>query len=276
MSAGPLLRDKVAIVTGAARGIGLATAQLLSSHGARVVIADIDADAADAAVVTLPGEAISSCGDLLETPTALGVANSALAAWGRIDILVNNAGFAALGAFDDLVDADFDLMYEMHLKVPVRMIRAVLPHLRNGGESDRANGRPQMRKIVNISSLSGTMGNPAQSAYSSAKAAVAGLTKSLARELGTQGINVNAVSCGFIDTRLTAVQTGQVDVGGHTVTFGVPEEKRERAAQSIALGRIGTPEDAAGGVMFLSSPWSDFVHGQILNVSGGQFTGMTS
>src|SRR6202000_1416797 len=124
----------------------------------------------------------------------------------------------------------------------------------------------------------GTMGNAGQANYSSGKAAVVGLTKTLAKEWGQFKINVNAVAFGWIETRLTAAKesSNTMEIDGETVQLGIPEKMRTRAPMLIPIGRPGTPEEAAGGVFYLCSPWSNFVHGQVLNITGGQFSGMTT
>jgi len=158
------------------------------------------------------------------------------------------------------------------------VIRAAAPHLREPAKVEREEGREVFRKIVNVSSISGTMGNAGQANYSSGKAAVVGLTKTLAKEWGQFKINVNAVAFGWIETRLTASKDSEntMEIDGQTVQLGIPDQMRTMAPMLIPIGRPGTPEEAAGGVFFLCSPWSNFVHGQVLNITGGQFTGMTT
>jgi 3-oxoacyl-[acyl-carrier protein] reductase len=198
--------------------------------------------------------------------------------WGQVDILVNNAGYTLDAPIHKMSDEWFQKMLDIHSIVPFRMCRAVAPHMREPAKKEREEGREVFRKIVNVSSVSGTMGNPGQANYSSGKSAVVGMTKTLAKEWGQFKICVNAVAFGFIETRLTAAKGEDtiVDIGGEKVQVGVPEQLRAMGAMVIPLGRPGTPEEAAGGVFFLCSPWSNFVSGQILNVTGGQFTGMTS
>jgi 3-oxoacyl-[acyl-carrier protein] reductase len=158
------------------------------------------------------------------------------------------------------------------------MCRAVAPHMREPAKKEREEGREVFRKIVNVSSISGTMGNAGQANYSSGKSAVVGLTKTLAKEWGQFKVNVNAVAFGYIETRLTASKEASnvMEIGGETVQLGIPDQLRGMASMLIPLGRPGSPQEAAGGVFFLCSPWSNYVHGQVLNVTGGQFTGMTS
>jgi 3-oxoacyl-[acyl-carrier protein] reductase len=169
-------------------------------------------------------------------------------------------------------------MLDIHTIVPFRVIRAAAPHLREPAKQEREAGEEVFRKIVNVSSISGTMGNAGQANYSAGKSGVVGLTKTLAKEWGQFKINVNAVAFGWIETRLTAskVDENTMEIGGEKVQLGIPDQMRGMASMLIPLGRTGTPEEAAGGVFFLCSPWSNFVHGQVLNITGGQFTGMTT
>ena len=134
------------------------------------------------------------------------------------------------------------------------------------------------RKVVNVTSISGTQGNVGQANYSTAKAGLVGLTKTLAREWGPFKVNVNAVAFGFVETRLTATleEAGTFEQGEVTIPLGIPARMRELAPTIIPLGRAATPQDAAGPIFFLCSPWSNFVHGQVITASGGQTTGMTS
>ena len=148
--------------------------------------------------------------------------------------------------------------------------------MREPAKQEREEGREVFRKIVNVSSTSGMHGNPGQVNYSAGKLGVVGLTKTLAKEWGQFKINVNAVAFGFVETRLTAAkETGNTMVkDGEEIQLGIPEQMRQMAAMLIPLGRPASPEEAAGPVFFLCSPWADFVHGQVLNVTGGQFGGM--
>ena len=191
---------------------------------------------------------------------------------------MNNAGYTIDAPIHKMSDEQFQAMLDIHLVVPFKVIRAAAPHLREPAKKEREEGKEVFRKIVNISSISGTMGNAGQANYSSAKAGVTGLTKTLAKEWGQFKVNVNAVAFGFIETRLTAakVEDNTMEIGGEKVQLGIPEQMRQMASMLIPLGRPGTPEEAAGGVFFLCSPWSNYVHGQVLNVTGGQFVGMTS
>jgi 3-oxoacyl-[acyl-carrier protein] reductase len=273
-----VLDDKVAIVTGSARGIGRATAELLSEHGAKVLINDLDGDAAEQTAGEIAGETAVYAGDLTQEGAADDLVKAAIDAWGKIDIIVNNAGYTIDAPIHKMTDDAFQRMLDIHTIVPFRVIRAAAPHLREPAKKEREEGVEVFRKIVNVSSISGTMGNAGQANYSAGKSAVVGITKTLAKEWGQFKINVNAVAFGYIETRLTASKDADnvVEIGGERVQLGIPDNMRQMASMLIPIGRPGTPQEAAGGVFFLCSPWSNFVHGQVLNITGGQFTGMTT
>ncbi len=273
-----VLDDKVASVTGSARGIGRATAELLSEHGAKVVINDLDTDLAAQTASEIAGETAVFGGDLTKAEAPEALVGTALDAWGKLDIIVNNAGYTIDAPIHKMSDEAYQRMLDIHTIVPFRVIRAAAPHLREPAKKEREEGVEVFRKIVNVSSISGTMGNAGQANYSSGKAAVVGLTKTLAKEWGQFKINVNAVAFGWIETRLTASKDSEntMEIDGQTVQLGIPDQMRSLAPMMIPLGRPGTPQEAAGGVFFLCSPWSNFVHGQVLNITGGQFTGMTT
>jgi 3-oxoacyl-[acyl-carrier protein] reductase len=273
-----VLDGKTAIVTGSARGIGRATAGLLAEHGAKVLINDLDSDAAAQAASEIDGETAVFAGDLTKEGVAERLVEQAIDAFGAIDILVNNAGYTWDGVLHKTTDEQFQAMLDIHTVVPFRVLRAAAPHLREPAKREREEGREVFRKVVNVSSVSGTMGNAGQVNYAAAKAGVVGLTKTLAKEWGQFKVNVNAVAFGFVDTRLTAVkeQGATFQKDGQKIHLGIPEQVRALAYATIPLGRPAKPEEAAGGIFFLCSPWSNYVHGQVLNVTGGQFTGMTA
>jgi 3-oxoacyl-[acyl-carrier protein] reductase len=273
-----VLDGKAAIVTGSARGIGRATAELLAEQGAQVLINDLDGDVAEQASNEIQGETVSFAGDLTKGDTPDKLVQTAVDSFGKIDIIVNNAGYTLDAPIHKMSDDWFQRMLDIHTIAPFRILRAAAPHLREPAKKEKEEGQEVFRKVVNVSSISGTMGNAGQANYSAGKSAIVGLTKTLAKEWGQFKINVNAVAFGFIETRLTAAKddSNTMEIGGEKVQLGIPEQLRGMGAMLIPLGRPGTPEEAAGGVFFLCSPWSNYVHGQVLNVTGGQFTGMTT
>ena len=272
-----VLDGKAAIVTGSARGIGRATAELLVSQGARVLINDLDDDVARQTAAEIDGETTVFSGDLTKASAPDELVQAAMGAFGRIDIIVNNAGYTLDAPVHKLSDDWFQRMLDIHVIAPFRIVRAAAPHLREPAKAERDRGEEVFRKIVNVSSTSGTMGNAGQANYSAAKAAVVGLTRTMAKEWGQFKINCNAVAFGYIEMRLTASKDDDnvMEIDGEKVQLGIPDQMRGIAKMIIPLGRPGTPEEAAGGVFFLCSPWSNFVHGQVLHITGGQMTGMS-
>jgi len=273
-----VLDGKAAIVTGSARGIGRATAEILTQQGAKVLVNDLDGDVAEEAAGEIGGGAVSFSGDLTKENVCDQMVAKAIEAFGQIDIVVNNAGYTWDAPIHKMDDEQFQAMLDIHTIVPFRVLRAAAPHMREPAKKEREEGVEVFRKIVNVSSISGTMGNAGQANYSSAKSGVVGLTKTLAKEWGQFKINVNAVAFGFVETRLTASkeEAGTFNKDGKEIALGIPEQMRQMASMLIPIGRPATPEEAAGGIFFLCSPWSNYVHGQVLNVTGGVFSGMTN
>ncbi|HEV3284471.1 MAG TPA: SDR family NAD(P)-dependent oxidoreductase [Solirubrobacteraceae bacterium] len=272
-----VLDGKSAIVTGSARGIGRATAEVLSEQGAQVLINDLDGDIAEQAAGEIAGETAVFAGDLTKPGAPDELVQKAIDSFGKIDIIVNNAGYTVDAPIHKMTDDQFQKMLDIHTVVPFRVIRAAAPHLREPAKKEREEGKEVFRKIVNVSSTSGTFGNAGQANYSAAKAAVVGLTKTVAKEWGQFKVNVNAVAFGFIDTRLTQAKVDEntMEKDGEKIQLGIPEQMRQMAPVLIPLGRAASPEEAAGGIFFLCSPWSNYVHGQTLHVTGGMFGGMT-
>src|SRR2546423_996525 len=256
-----VLDGKAAIVTGSARGIGLATATLLAEQGARVLINDLDADVAEQAAGEIEGETTVFGGDLTEEGVCDQLVQKAVDEFGQLDIIVNNAGYTWDGTLHKMSDEQFQAMLDIHTVVPFRIARAAAPHLREPAKKEKEEGKEVFRKIVNITSVSGTMGNAGQANYSAGKSGVVGLTKTLAKEWGQFKVNVNAVAFGFVETRLTASKEegGTFQKDGEEIKLGIPEQMRAMASALIPLGRPATPEEAAGGIFFLVSPWSDYM-----------------
>ena len=273
-----LLDGKSAIITGSARGIGRATAELFMREGARVLINDIDGDVAEQAAAEIEGETAVFAGDLTKPGVPDELITKANDSFGQVDIVVNNAGYTWDGVVHKMTDEQFQAMLDIHTVVPFRMIRALAPHWREAAKQEAGQGTERFRKIVNITSISGTMGNAGQANYSAAKAGVTGLTKTIAKEWGQFKVNVNAVAFGFVETRLTQAkeQAEAIERGGEKIELGIPEQQRAMASMIIPLGRPAQPEEAAGPVLFLASGLANYVHGQIVNVTGGQFGGMTT
>src|SRR3954466_11918728 len=271
-----VLDGKSAIVTGSARGIGRATAELLAEQGAQVLINDLDGDVAEQASNEIEGETVAFAGDLTKPDTPDQLVHKGVDSFGKIDIIVNNAGYTLDAPIHKMSDDWFQRMLDIHTIAPFRILRAAAPHLREPAKKEKEEGREVFRKVVNVSSISGTMGNAGQANYSAGKAAIVGLTKTLAKEWGQFKINVNAVAFGFIETRLTASkeESNVMEIDGEKVQLGIPDQLRGMGAMLIPLGRPGTAEEAAGGVFLLCSPWANYIHGQVINVTGGQFTGM--
>jgi 3-oxoacyl-[acyl-carrier protein] reductase len=273
-----LLDGKAAIITGSARGIGRATAELFVSQGAKVLINDIDGDVAEQAASEIDGETAVFSGDLTEPGAADKLVGAAIDAFGSVDCVVNNAGYTWDGVVHRMSDEQFQAMLDIHTVVPFRVIRALAPTWREAAKAEQAEGKEVFRKIVNISSVSGTMGNAGQANYASAKAGVTGLTKAVAKEWGQFKINCNAIAFGFVETRLTAAKenAGEIEREGEKIELGIPEQMREMGKMMIPLGRPAQPEEAAGPVLLLCSDYANYIHGQVINVTGGQFTGMYS
>jgi 3-oxoacyl-[acyl-carrier protein] reductase len=274
-----VLEGRAALITGSGRGIGRATAELLIEHGANVLVNDLDEEVAEQAASELGERAAAFVGNVAEPGVAEALVARAVEAFGRLDIVVNNAGYTWDGVIHRMSDEQFQAMLDIHAVAPFRVIRAAAPHMRDAAKAERERGEePIFRKIVNVTSISGLMGNAGQANYATGKAGLIGLTKTLAKEWGSFSINVNAVAFGFVETRLTAAKEDSetIEVEGREIQLGIPAQFRELAAATIPLGRGATPQEAAGAIFFLCSPWSNFVHGQVLNVTGGQIAGMGS
>ena len=255
-----LLDGKSAIITGSARGIGRATAELFVNEGAKVLINDLDGDVAEQAAGEIDGETAVFAGDLTKPGTPDDMVKAAIDAFGQVDAVVNNAGYTWDGVIHKMTDEQFQAMLDIHTIVPFRVIRALAPTWREAAKQEAQEGKEVFRKIVNITSISGTMGNAGQANYSSAKAGVTGLTKTVAKEWGQFKINCNAVAFGFVETRLTqAKEKGEtMQAAGESteeVSLGIPEQMRQMARMTIPLGppRRAFRRRGPGGVPLLAA-----------------------
>jgi 3-oxoacyl-[acyl-carrier protein] reductase len=276
-----MLKGKVVVVTGAGGGIGRDFALLFAAHGASVVVNDLGTSVAGEGASAGPaqkvvdeitaagGKAVASTDSVADWEAANRIVKTAIDAFGRIDCVVNNAGILRDRFFFNMSIEEWKAVIDVHLNGSFYVSRAAAPYFKSQNTGS----------YVFMTSTSGLIGNLGQANYSAAKAGLVGLTKTLAREWGPFKVNVNAVAFGFVETRLTAAS----DDGGESfvkdgveIPLGIPERMRQMAPIIIPLGRPATPDDAAGPIFFLCSPWSNFVHGQVLNITGGQFTGMTT
>ena len=269
------LVGKVALVTGAGRGIGQAIAVKLASEGAAVVLNDLDEGPAGetiAAIEALGGIAEVVLGDVTTEDFAERFVGAAVERFGGIDIIVNNAGYTWDTVIQKQSDAQWEAMLAVHLTAPFRILRAASEFIRAAAKREAEAGAPIHRKVVNISSISGVCGNAGQANYAAAKMGVVGLTKALAKEWGRYRVNVNCVAFGLIETRLTQPR-GDEDITlampEAEIRVGIPEEAHRAIVAATPLGRAGTPEDAANAVYLLCTPESDFITGQLVMATGG-------
>jgi 3-oxoacyl-[acyl-carrier protein] reductase len=269
------LENKVAIVSGSGRGIGRALALKLASEGARIVVNDLDEAPAHEvveAISAIGGKAVACIGDVTEADFGERFVQAAIDAFGGLDIIVNNAGYTRDGVIQKQTDEQFQAMLDVHVTAPFRILRAAAEPIRLFAKREAAEGREVIRKVVNISSISGINGNAGQINYASAKSALIGMTKTLAKEWGRLKVCVNCVGFGLIDTRLTGlndVADARIEIAGKAVQLGVPVGAREAVTAMIPMGRAGTAEEAAGGVYLFCTPESDYITGQVVLVAGG-------
>src|SRR6266480_6639221 len=271
-----MIEGKVAILTGSGRGIGAATAKMFGAEGASVVVSDLDPTPAEetaGAIRNAGGKAIVVVGDVTDPAFPAQLIGATLDTFGGIDIIVNNAGYTWDAVIQNMTDKQWYAMLDVHTTAPFRILREASQFIREAAKKEQAaNGRANPRKVVNVTSVSGVYGNAGQANYSSAKAGVTGLTKTLAKEWGRYNVQVNCVCYGFIETRLTASKESAEKIvrEGEEVQLGVPDQMRQMAPLLIPLGRPGTTEEAAGPVLFLASALSNYVSGIVLEVTGGR------
>ncbi|MGB8343531.1 MAG: SDR family oxidoreductase [Ktedonobacteraceae bacterium] len=271
-----MLDGKVAILTGSGRGIGAAAAKLFAAEGALVVVSDLDpapAEETAAAIRNAGGQAIVLAGDVTSAAFPAQLIEATLDTYHGLDIIVNNAGYTWDAVIQNMTDQAWTAMLDVHVTAPFRILREASQFIREAAKKEQtASGRANPRKVVNVTSVSGVYGNAGQANYSTAKAGVTGLTKTLAKEWGRYNVQVNCVCYGFIETRLTAAkeQAEKVVREGQEIQLGVPDQMRQMAPMLIPLGRPGTPEEAAGPMLFLASPLANYVSGIVLEVTGGR------
>jgi 3-oxoacyl-[acyl-carrier protein] reductase len=266
------LKGRTALVTGAGRGIGRAIALGLAQAGASVMLNDLDRDVVfetGALIDQAGGVAKAMPGDLTKDDFPDKLVSGTLTGFGSLDIIVNNAGYTWDNVIQKTTDEQFQAMLDIHVVAPFRVLRAASNWIRETAKKEQAEGRRVMRKVVNITSISGMDGIAGQAGYGSGKAGIIGLTKVMAKEWGRYNVNVNAVGFGFIETRLTQELGSEIDVQGRKIKVGVQENVREALRAQNPLGRFGTPEEAAGPVLFFCSSLSDYVTGEVLLCSGG-------
>lgn len=262
------LQGRTALVTGAGRGIGRAIATQLHEAGASVVINDLD----EASAQPVGNRSIGVAGDVTDPAFPQKLVDATIETYGAIDIIVNNAGYTWDTVIQKTTDEQFQAMLDIHLVAPFRILRCASTYIRAAAKQENTEGRRVMRKVVNITSIAGTDGNPGQVGYSTGKAGIIGMTKTLAKEWGRYNVNVNAVGFGLIETRLIQPITGQgasIDIKGRKIAVGVQPSVLENVKSMCPLGRLGTTEEAANAVLFFCSPLSDYVTGEVLICGGG-------
>ncbi len=269
------LAGKVALISGSGRGIGRALALKLASEGASVVVNDLD-DAPAAEVVKAirdaGGKATACVGNVTDADFGERFVNTALTEFNGLHIIVNNAGYTLDGVIQKQTDEQFQKMLDVHTIAPFRILRAAAEPIRMFAKKEAAEGIEVIRKVVNVSSMSGTNGNAGQINYSSAKAAMIGMTKTMSKEWGRFKVCVNCVAFGFIETRLTKSYDdpdSKIVIEGKEIQAGVPGQTIAALSSVIPLGRAGKPEEAAGGIYLFCTPESDYISGQIVLVGGG-------
>lgn len=269
------VEGKVALITGSGRGIGREVALKLAAEGARVVVNDLDKEVAYQVVDEIKqrgAEAVACPGSVTATDFAERFIKTAIDSYKGIDIIINNAGYTWDNVIQKMNDEQWYAIMDCHLTAPFRILRAAQPVIRALSKAEQEAGQEVFRKVVNISSIAGTSGNAGQVNYSSAKAGILGLTKTLAREWGRMKVNVNAVAFGVIDTRLTeatAADNATIDIEGRAIKVGLNPALVKQMAAAIPLGRSGTAVEAAGAVFMFCIPESNYVSGQVLVCGGG-------
>ena len=272
------LEGKVALITGSGRGIGRELALMLAKDGAHIVVNDLDADPGNQTVediIAMGAKAVACNGSVTDDDFPERFINTALDTFGGLDIIVNNAGYTWDNVIQKMDDDQWQAILDCHVTAPFRILRAAQPHIKRLFLEEQEKGITNYRKVVNISSTSGMNGNAGQINYSTAKAGVVGMAKTMAKEWGRYNVNVNAVGFGLIKTRLTDADAKKdestIDIEGNKIKVGVNSALFEAAKTMIPLGRPGTPQEAAGAIYMFCIPESNYVTGQILMCHGGGF-----
>jgi 3-oxoacyl-[acyl-carrier protein] reductase len=269
------LQGKIALITGSGRGIGRELALKLSLEGASVIVNDLDAGPAEetvAAIKAAGGKAVACVGSVTAVDFADRFVKTALDHFGGIDIMVNNAGYTWDSVVQKMTDEQWYAMIDVHLTAPFRILRAASAFIRGAAKMEAEQGIESFRKVVNISSIAGTGGNAGQINYSTAKAGILGMTKTMAKEWGRYKVNVNAVAFGLIKTRLTetAASSGAtVDIEGRKIRVGISADLTKTLETQIPLGRAGTPQEAAGAIALFCYPESNYITGETIVCGGG-------
>ena len=269
------LKGKVALVTGAGRGIGKAIALKLADAGAKIVVNDLDSEPAVScakAIRDSGGLAIACAGSVVQPDVCQRLVDTAVEDLGGLDIIVNNAGYTWDNVIQKMSDEQWRDILDVHLTAPFQILRAASDFIRSAARQEKEEGREVFRKVVNISSISGLYGNAGQANYSAAKAGVVGLTRAMSKEWGRYRVNVNCVAFGLIETRLTQAlgdEAASIQVGNHDIPVGIQSENLAMMNSIIPLGRVGTPQEAAGAVYMFCIPESNYVSGQVITCSGG-------
>ena len=218
------------------------------------------------------GDALAIAGNVTDPAFPDHLMKTTIETYGKLNILVNNAGFTWDGVVHKMTDEQWQAILDVHATAPFRMIRAATPYMRDAAKAEMAaGGAVEPRCVINVSSTSGLHGNFGQANYATGKMGVIGLTKTIAKEWGAFGVRCNAVAFGYIDTRLTgAKEAGEaIDVDGKQVALGIPDKLRGNMTMLIPLGRPATPDEAAGGILILASPYASYITGHTLEVTGG-------
>ncbi|KAH9043862.1 short-chain dehydrogenase/reductase SDR [Lactarius pseudohatsudake] len=274
-----LLNGEVAIITGAAQGIGRSAALLFAKEGAKVVVSDLDEKKAQSVVDEIQaagGDAIAVGGDVGADDFPAKILDATIKRYGKLNHIVNNAGFTYDRMLHTMPDDAWDIILKIHVRAPFRLIRAAAPFMR----IKPGTGTPENRSIINVSSTSGLHGNVGQANYAAAKSAVTGFTKTIAKEWGAFGVRANTIAFGYILTRLTAAKEegAAIEIGGKKVALGIPGAKAPATTSGadpksfplIPLARPGTADEAAAAMLFLASPLASYVTGHTLEVTGGR------